>query len=124
MLQRHPRGAERRGNLKSENTSLVLLVDGLVVFGLPDLHLIAIGYIVTDPTRDILGGRVKGKDLIEVPMVQSPFDFLLDASEIRHHPVRIELLGPTMHDDYPIMPVKGLALAFVTKVKAVGRRNL
>ena len=103
---------------------LVFLVNSLVVLGLPDFYLVAVFNVVADPFGDVLGGGVEGKDFVKVLVIQGAGDFLLDGGEIRDHAVGIQGFGFAVDNYYPVVPVHGLALAFVAEVKAVGRRNL
>ena len=57
-------------------------------------------------------------------MIQGAGDLLLDGGEVCDHAVGVKGLGLAVDDNYPVVPVHGLALAFVAEVKAVGRRNL
>ena len=100
---------------------IVLLVDSLVVLGLPDFYFIAVLDVVAYPFGDILGGRVEREYIVEILVVEGPGDFFLDAGEVRDHAVDVESLGFAVHDHYPVVPVESLAFAFVAEVEAVGR---
>lgn len=57
-------------------------------------------------------------------MVEPPLNKLLDACEIAHHPLGIELTGTAVDGDYPVVAVAPGAFALVGEREAVGGRDL
>ena len=109
---------------------VVHFVDGDVAFGFLDGNLIAIGYVLADPARDILcrgveesvclgmiGRKVRIEHGIDILMVKGVFDDAFDVGKVGDHTVAVELLSAARDDDAPVVSVEVFALALVREIQ-------
>ena len=79
-------------------------------------------YLLTNPTSDVFGCRIKGQYFIQVFMIQPVFYQLLDMAEIRHHTVFVQLLRPALTRYNPVMAMQIGALTRIRKAQVMCRR--
>lgn len=79
-------------------------------------------HLLTNPTGDIFGCRIKRQYFIQVLMIQPVFYQLLDMAEIRHHTVFVQLLRPAINRYNPIMTMQIGALTRIRKAQVMCRR--
>jgi hypothetical protein len=70
---------------------LLSLVGGDIAFGLLDANLIAVLYMVANPTSYILRGWIDIQYLIDILVVKSLLYDSLDMREVRHHTIFVQL---------------------------------
>lgn len=79
-------------------------------------------HLLTNPTGDVFGSRIKGQYFIQVLMIQPVFYQLLDMAEIRHHTVFVQLLRPAINRYNPVMTMQIGALTRIRKAQVMCRR--
>lgn len=79
-------------------------------------------HLVANPAGDVFGRGIEWQYLVQVLMIQLALHQFFDMGEVRHHPVGVQLAGPAMDSDNPVVAMQILALAGVRKPKAMGGR--
>ena len=79
-------------------------------------------HLLTNPSSDVFGCRIKGQYFIQVLMIQPVFYQLLDMAEIRHHTVFVQLLRPAINRYNPVMTMQIGALTRIRKAQVMCRR--
>lgn len=79
-------------------------------------------HLLTNPTSDVFGCRIKRQYFIQVLMIQPVFYQLLDMAEIRHHTVFVQLLRPAINRYNPVMTMQIGALTRIRKAQVMCRR--
>ena len=79
--------------------------------------------MVAYPAGDVLRRGVDIQHFVDVLVVEGAFDNPFDVGEVGYHAVLVECLCLAEDGDDPVVPVQGFALAFVTEVEIMCRRD-
>lgn len=96
-------------------------VTGRVALRLLESHLVTLGYLVGDPSGQVLRRGVKVEHLVQVTVVQLVLDEFLDMAEIDDHAVIVQLFCLAIDDGNPVMAVQVAAFAFIVEFQLVGK---
>ncbi len=91
----------------------------LIVLTLYHIHAPGCGDLLTYPSGNVLGCGIEGENLVEIGVVESVGNLLLDVGEVGHHAVFVELAGAAVDGDQPIVAVDLLTLALVRELELV-----
>ena len=65
-------------------------VSGNIAFGLLNANLVAVLYMVANPTGNILRWWIDRQDFIDIFVIEGLFDNTLDMREVGHHTILIQ----------------------------------
>lgn len=112
-------GPETAWTLQSGVFKAVLHIHGDIALGLLEHDLVTVRNQGADPAGKVFGGRIEVDGIIDICMVESVTDEILDGGEVCHHSVPVELTGAAEDSDNGIVAMQACAFALIIKGKAV-----
>lgn len=95
----------------------------LVVTRLPHIGTVAMWYGFHNPAGQILSCGVEVQNLIEILMVYPAVYQTFDFCKIAYHAIAVQLFGPAIDIDFPIVAMQILTFASIIEIQLVTGRN-
>ena len=91
-----------------------------IAFRLLKHYLVGLGDLLANPACEVLGRCVEFKKIVEILVIQLPYDALFEVREVGHHPIGIQLFRAAIDGDDAVVSMQPPAFAFVVQPQLVG----
>ena len=98
---------------------LSLTSDGDIVLRFLNTRFVAFGYLLCNPSGNILGCRVERQNIVEVTMIEHSVDFLFDMIEVAYHSVGVKLASFAENGHNPVVAMCVVALTRIGQVETM-----